>query len=134
MYHATPWTTNLVITEGFLSSAPKTSKRTRRPRPKPKTTPTPEAPQTKLGKCGFLVKGVHPWSYWESMIDTKGGSGSLCGCRHKVICSCHTLAVCKGNLLGDQLCSLYFLHKDSLYYYASYLYYLFYFVLLKTKY
>lgn len=47
-----------VLTEHFLSSVPKPTKQTRRPRPKPKTAPTPEAPQTKPGKCGFLVTGV----------------------------------------------------------------------------
>lgn len=51
-------TMDSVVTKGFLSSAPKTSKRTRRPRPKHKTTPTSEAPKKKLGNCGFLVKGV----------------------------------------------------------------------------
>lgn len=58
-------TTDYIITEGFLSSAPKTSKRTRHPRPKSKTTPSTEAPQTKLGKCGFLVKGLRPSSVGE---------------------------------------------------------------------
>ena len=56
---------NSEVTEGFLSSAPKTSKRTRRPRPKLKTTTTPEAPHTKPGKCGFLVKGLRPCSSGE---------------------------------------------------------------------
>lgn len=50
------WTTNSIVTESFLSPAPKTSKRTRRPCPKPKTTPTPEAPRFKPGKCGFSLK------------------------------------------------------------------------------
>lgn len=65
-----------VVTEDFLPSAPKTSKRTRRPRPKHKTTPTSEVPQTKLGKCGFLVKGVNPSSSWKSGIDASGGNDS----------------------------------------------------------
>lgn len=63
------WATNSEITEGFLSSAPKTSKRTRRPRPKLKTTTTPEAPQTKPGNCGFLIKGLSLCSSGESGID-----------------------------------------------------------------
>lgn len=65
-----------VVIEDLPSSAPKTSKRTRRPRPKHKTTPTTEVPQTKLGKCGFLVKGVSPSSFWESGIDASGRSDS----------------------------------------------------------
>lgn len=69
---------NSVVTKGFLSSAPKTSKRTRRPRPKHKTTPTSEAPQTKLGNCGFLVKVVSLSSYWESGFDANGRSDSPC--------------------------------------------------------
>lgn len=72
------WTTDYVVTEDFLSSAPKTSKRTRRPRPKPKTTPTTEAPQTKLGKCGFLVKTLSPGRFSDSGIGAHDGSDSLC--------------------------------------------------------
>lgn len=69
---------NSVVTKGFLSSAPKTSKRTHRPHPKHKTTPTSEAPQTKLGNCGFLVKGVSLSSYWESGFDASGRGDSPC--------------------------------------------------------
>ncbi|KAK2495665.1 hypothetical protein MC885_012634 [Smutsia gigantea] len=57
------------------TQAPKTSKRTRRPRPKSKTTPTPEAPQTKSGKCGFLVKGM---SSLESGVDPSGRNDRPC--------------------------------------------------------
>ena len=80
MCHATHsfWTTDSIVIEGFLSSAPKTSKRTRRPRPKPKTTPTPEAPQTKPGKCGSLVKGLSPCNSWESGVHASSGSDSPC--------------------------------------------------------
>ena len=69
-----PFTSELctLVTKGFLSLAPKISKRTRRPRPKHKTTPTTEAPQTKPGNCGFLVKGVSLGSSWESGIDASG--------------------------------------------------------------
>lgn len=74
----------LLITEGFLSSAPKTSKRTRRPRPKPKTTPTTKAPQTRPGKCGFLVKRVSLSSSWESGSDADGRSDA------------HVADVCEG--------------------------------------
>lgn len=50
-------TTDFVIIKDFLSSAPKTSKRTRRPRPKAKTTTTAEAPLTKPGKLSFWSQG-----------------------------------------------------------------------------
>lgn len=68
---------NSEVTEGFLSSAPKTSKRTRRPRPKLKTTTTPETPRTKLGKCGFLIKGLSPCGSGESGIDPAVGVVAL---------------------------------------------------------
>lgn len=107
MHHAIHnfWTIDSTVTEGFFSSAPKPSKRTRRP--KQKTTPTTEAPQTKLGKCGFMVKGLGPNSFGEPQVDAHGGSESPCepsvgeGTRWS---AAPTVELAKEIMVGGDLC------------------------------
>lgn len=114
------WTADSVVTEGFLSSAPKPPKQTRRPRPKPKTTTTTEAPQTKLGKCG--LKGLSPSSFGDPGIGVPGGSesqhGPSVGKGTTYCCGSHCWAHKEIHGSGKpvwHLNSLYFPHKDPVF-------------------
>ena len=135
------WTADSVVTEDFLSSAPKPSKRTRRPRLRSKPTTT-KAPQTKLGKCGFLGKGLSPSSFGESGMEVPGGSESAYEPsvdKGTTNAAAPTVALAKEFMVGGNLCGTWtpctFCVKIfSFNRYFIYFFLFHYVLLLKTKY